>query len=90
MSDEEQFKKYITSAEYLAANGYTRFFIFDNYGNYLCETDPDGLMDMDRYLARLMRGKSNSTFPYTDVLACKPDKASACREAVRRYADDYS
>lgn len=87
---KEQLGKYMDVADYLYSSGYRAFYVFDNYGNYMLKTDADGLKDLNLHLWRMLRGVSNRTFYYTDVLAAKPEQASCAEIAVNRYTSIYN
>jgi FkbM family methyltransferase len=82
---QDEFEKYIQLATYLRDMGYVQFFLFDNFGNYLCEGDIDVLKDINNYLMRCTLNKSARTFYYVDILACKLEKKEICRKMIKTY-----
>lgn len=76
--------------DYFVDHGYECCFVLDNFGNYLCKVKPDTLKEMHHYLYRMEMGKSNRTFYYLYVLACRKELEGLCADAVRRYVEDYA
>ena len=87
---DSQLDAYLQMDDYLAAHDYEVCFIFDNFGNLLCKGTPETLKDIHRYMYRMAMGKSNRTFYYIYVLACRKELEEQCADAVRRYIEDYS
>lgn len=90
IDNPDQLQKYLRLADYLHYSGYRKFYVFDNYGNHLVNTDADGLKDLDWNLWRMLRGASGRTFYYVDVLAAKPERSSCCDIAVSQYLKRYN
>lgn len=86
---EESFIGYKNLNSYLEKYGYNNFFMFDNFGNYLCEGDNNTLRDMNNYLNRLVRCKTGKTFYYLDILSCKDDKLESMRKMIRQYTGQF-
>ena len=80
-----QMHKFIEMVDYLSENGYRDFFIFDNYGNYMCRVDAGSLKSINRYLGRILHKKSPRSFYYVDVLACKQEDKEICEREVEQY-----
>ena len=74
-----QVDSYWRMDSYLEHKGYTCCFIFDNYGNFLCEGNPGTLKEIHHYLYQMAAGKSNRTFYYVYVLICRRDQQKICR-----------
>lgn len=70
--------------------GYENFFVFDNFGNYLCHTDAASLKEVNTYLLRMLHGQSTRSFYYVDVLAAKPAKAPICRQVIAEYEQEHA
>lgn len=87
---DSQLDAYLQMDDYLAAHDYEVCFIFDNFGNLLCKGTPETLKDIHRYMYRMAMGKSNRTFYYIYILACRKELEEQCADAVRRYIEDYS
>ena len=87
---DSQLDAYLQMDNYLAAHDYEVCFIFDNFGNLLCKGTPETLKDIHRYMYRMAMGKSNRTFYYIYILACRKELEEQCADAVRRYIEDYS
>jgi FkbM family methyltransferase len=86
---KEQFKKYLCMLEYLEKSGYRHFFVFDNFGNFLCKVDILGLKNINQYLYRILNKKSTLTFYYVDVLACKDEQENVCQSVIGEYVSMY-
>lgn len=86
---DKQCSKFLDMVDYLSDMGYKKFFIFDNFGNYLCCVNDCSLKDINIYLRRILHGKSTRSFYYVDVLAAKNNKEDFCREIIREYVDIY-
>lgn len=80
-----QLKGYISLVDYLKDSGYTNFFCFDNFGNYISKGDYKFLLDMNHYLYRLNEKKTQRTFYYVDVLACKNNKLQAVQDMINNF-----
>lgn len=89
IDNDMQYKKFLDMADYLYKYEYNNFFVFDNYGNYLCKTDYIGLKDICGYINRIQLKKSIYTFRYVDVLGCKEDKISECEKVIEEYLEIY-
>ena len=86
---DEQYVKFLNMADYLNNCDYSNFFVFDNYGNYLCKTDYNGLKEMCGYINRIRKAKTTYTFRYMDVLACRDNKVLICKNAINKYLNVY-
>lgn len=53
---------------------YKTFYIFDNYGNFLCKGGVDICYGINAYLKRINSGWSERTFHYVDILGCKNEE----------------
>lgn len=89
IDNEMQYKKFLDMADYLYKYEYNNFFVFDNYGNYLCKMDYMGLKDICGYINRVQHKKSMYTFRYIDVLGCKENKISECKKVIEEYLEIY-
>lgn len=87
LSDVIQHDKYMAMDSYLEKSGYTDFFVFDNFGNYLSHCTIEQLQDINNYLLRLAKGMSTRTFFYADILGCKPEQREICTNSVKSYLD---
>ena len=74
---------------YLEQKGYTCCFIFDNYGNFLCEGTPETVKDIHRYMYQMALGKSNRTFYYVYLLLCRKEHEEICADTVKEYLKAY-
>lgn len=77
--------RYDAAYDFLDSNGYKHFFIFDNFGNYLCEGDSDTVKSVNHYLLRGVIGDSARTIPYIDILTVKDDLYRTAKRAVEDY-----
>ena len=76
--------------DYFVDHGYECCFVFVNFGNYLCKVYRETLKEIPHYIYWMELGKSNRTFYYIYVLACRKELEEQCADAVRRYIEDYS
>lgn len=83
--NKSQREGYQRLAKYLEGAGYTSFFCFDNFGNYLAHGGIDFLLEINHYLARMNDQKTARTFYYVDVLACRKDKVDIVKAAIHKY-----
>ena len=86
---DEQYIKFLNMVDYLHDCNYNNFFVFDNYGNYLCKADYQCLKEMCGYINRIRKAKSTYTFRYMDVLGCKDDKVDICKDVIEKYFFAY-
>lgn len=86
---EKAFAGYSKLGKYLKAMQYARFWIFDNFGNFLCECDYKVYENINDYLRRLSELKTGTTFYYIDVIACKEDKVESVRHNVNEYCKSF-
>lgn len=89
VNNPEECSSYLSMYEYLDSCGYDNFFVFDNYGNYMANYTKKQLVDISDYMIRMRKKMSTLTFPYTDILACKPVDAEICTDAIRRYVKSF-
>ena len=76
--------------EKIAATGYDRFWIFDNFGNLmLSECGTKELKDFDRYIASVHRHRCTLAICYVDVLASSQNNLATARAAIAKYRSDY-
>lgn len=87
---DRQLESYLRMDDYLDVHGYRSCFIFDNFGNLLCKGRPEILKHIHSYMYRMAMGKSNRTFYYVYVLACRKEFEEWCTDTVRRYIEDYA
>lgn len=85
----EQYEKYMEAYRVLERNGYSIFFIFDNYGNYLCSGGIDTINSILNYVQRVHTDCIGNTFGYFDVLTCKSEDIVSCEEAIAQYLNQY-
>lgn len=84
-----QYKKCLEAHDVLQKNGYSVFFIFDNYGNYLCKGNLDTANSILNYVQRVRTGCIGNTFSYFDVLTCKIQDEAACEKYIEEYLQHY-
>ena len=85
-----QLEAYLQMDDYLGGKGYNCCFVFDNYGNFLCEGTSSTLKDIHRYMYRIAAGKSNRTFYYVYILVCRDRHKQLCADTVEKYLKDYA
>lgn len=86
---DAQLDKYKQMVNYLDDAGYKDFYVFDNFGNYLCKVDSTGMKNIDDYLGRIMHGNSTRSFYYVDVLGVKIDLVEACNKIIDAYLKEW-
>ena len=86
----EQFSKFWQMDDYLNNMDYKYMFIFDNFGNFICEGNFNTLKSIHRYLLNNRFGISNHTFDYIDFVACKTEhEANLTRKIIQTYLNTY-
>lgn len=86
---EKQLEKYLNMVDYLLECGYDDYFVFDNFGNYLCRVGSIGFKEVNCYLGRILRGNSTRSFYYVDVLASKKENVNICEETIKEYLEAF-
>lgn len=90
INNGEQCDKFIEMVGVLNDMSYECFFVFDNFGNFQCMTDSQGMKDIIFYLWRIMKKKSARSYYYVDVLACKGFQKNICRQVINDYLSQYN
>lgn len=85
----EAHDKYEQAYRFLTKKRYTHFFIFDNFGNFLCEGNADTVKEINNYLLRAQRGDSARTMGYIDILTVKEELYQEAKSAVEEYIRNY-
>lgn len=83
--NREVHDKYEIAYDFLDENGYKYFFIFDNFGNFLCEGDKSTVKAVNDYLLRGITGDSAQTMNYIDVMTVKEEQYGDAQRAVEEY-----
>lgn len=83
--NQEVHDQYDMAYEYLDKNGYKHFFIFDNFGNYLCEGNVTTIKAVNDYLMRAQKGCSAKTIDYIDVLTVSDALYENTQKVIDRY-----
>lgn len=83
--NEQQYEKLLKAYQYLEKMGYCSFFIFDNFGNFLCSGGIEVLRQINEYLYRMLEFRSTRTFYYIDVLACKEGSEVKVNNMINEY-----
>ena len=86
---DEQMRKFVDMVSYLGSNSYTDFFVFDNFGNYICHVDAENLKRINYYLGRILHKSSPRSFYYVDVLACKEKDNDTCQAVIDEYVKKF-
>lgn len=84
-----QYQKYKEAYDLLNSENYTSFFVFDNWGNFLCRGDAETLISIMDYVRRTYADCIGNTFTYFDVLACKSEDKELCENAIQKYVEQY-
>lgn len=83
---QEQFDEYKKIFIRMKEWGYTHFFVFDNFGNFIqIETDINHIYQLMHYVMNQNRGLASRTIYYLDILASSEDELGFCKQVV----DDY-
>lgn len=86
--NQEQYTQFIQIPEFLMQKGYTAFYLFDNFGEFVCKTNnTHQIRQMMDYIWRMKRGHSDSTMWYFDILATTPTQEAICNQAVYDYCE---
>jgi FkbM family methyltransferase len=89
ISTYEQYIKYQKAYELLEKAGYTDFFVFDNFGNYMCRGGVEMLRSLADYLQRINMNWDITTFYYVDILGCKSEDVGKCKNAIDTYLKQF-
>jgi len=66
--------------------GYSRYWIFDNFGNPMAEdVDLQTVLALNRYVRRQNEGLATRTVHYVDILCSRPDSAPQAQAAVAAF-----
>jgi len=80
--DDEAFSAYQSTFEKLNNLGYNHFYIFDNYGEYVCSLNKvSTLVDFMRYCYV----QAQRTIHYIDVVACVATDAALVESAINEF-----
>lgn len=87
MYDENfQRENFIDLIGRLPASGFSDYWLFDNYGNFMLHTSTkDAVIQLIDYIWRENQGKSTRSVYYLDILASKPVDHRFVSELVRDY-----
>lgn len=89
--DEDQLSSYKHCIDSLAGQGYTQFWLIDNYGNPMLSTgDPRAVQQMFDYIWRQGRHGATRSVYYVDILASSARDAVFADETVRRFVAQVS
>jgi len=89
--NQEQYTQFIQIPEFLMTKGYTAFYLFDNFGEFVCKTNNvHQIRQMMDYIWRMKRGHSDITMWYFDILATTPMQESICNQAVYDYCEWFT
>lgn len=81
---------YLALYKAIKSIGYSKIFLFDNYGNIILEeVDIDILPGLNNYLLSMNKGQSSRTIYYVDVLAVTEDKLPIAKAAIEDFRKEY-
>lgn len=84
--DESQYRGYLNSINMLEMNGYTDWFIFDNFGNLMLKAENiETVRQLMSYVSRQNTGQSTRTIFYLDVLAVQRNDAALVESVLKTY-----
>lgn len=82
----EQYYKFSKVPIQLLAQGYSQFYLFDNYGEFVTQTnDPEQMLHLMNYIWRMKQGHSDTTIWYFDILVATPEQEELCNKIVTDY-----
>ena len=82
----EQYYKFSKVPIQLLAQGYSQFYLFDNYGEFVTQTnDPEQMLHLMNYIWRMKQGHSDTTIWYFDILVATPEQEKLCNQIVTEY-----
>lgn len=81
-------ENYIKACEFLIENGYKKFYIFNNYGGFICPVHGNDIVYLLKYYAYSFN-TPYTTYPYYDILACKNDKIEFMDTIMNSYIEKY-
>lgn len=85
-SAEWQLDGYLRSVDSLEKDGYSYWYIFDNFGNFLCKESKSGnLVQIMQYIFDQKSGSFPKTLYYIDVLACTSEDEEICDSIIASY-----
>lgn len=88
-SNPQQLEGFSNAIDWLFKAGYSSWFIFDNYGDLLLQTDnPETVKFLMDYVNRQNLGVSTRTFYYMDILAAPPAQKNLATAAVSTFLAD--
>lgn len=87
---QKQLNEFVRMVDYLSERGYEYFFVFDNFGNYMCCVDACNMKNINRYLGRILYKFSPVSFYYVDILACKGGDRIMVEKIVEEYAAKFA
>jgi FkbM family methyltransferase len=86
-SEDYQLHKYIETIDTLASLGYDSWFIFDNFGELILETNnKETITQLANYINNQTNGKSTRTIYYMDVLAATDGNREIAVAALNNHA----
>jgi hypothetical protein len=86
--NELQLKLYRKLINDLTVKGYSKFFLFDNFGAYMGSVEHDQINHIDNlfdYIWTLKQRRSTMTIYYLDILAVTPKDALRASRSVNEY-----
>jgi FkbM family methyltransferase len=85
-ADPQQLNGYTETIDWLAERGYISWFLFDNYGGFILETNATGIIkSLMAYTEKQNYGLSTRTFHYMDILAATPATLPLATSAVAAH-----
>ena len=84
--DEWQLDGYLRSVDSLEKSGYSYWYIFDNWGNFLSKESASGnLVKIMQHIFDQKNGNLPKTLYYIDVLACTSEDEEICDSIIASY-----
>ena len=86
-SDEYALDNYTRACQFLIKNGYIKFYIFDNFGNFITPIQGKDIIYFLQYYDEIRHYEN--AIPYYDIFACKEKYISQADNIISTYTTAY-
>lgn len=86
-SDEYALNNYTRACQFLIKNGYIKFYIFDNFGNFITPIQGKDIIYFLQYYDEIRHYES--AIPYYDIFACKEKCIAQADNIISTYTIAY-
>ena len=83
--NEDSLKNYSEAVNLLIKCGYKKFYIFDNYGNFMVSTLGSDIIYFLSYYQESLTIMKHSNIPYYDILACQENDIPFIDNVINKY-----